>query len=81
MTPRRTVQWVDGRGWVVENSSGFTTIDRHLADTVRRQLDRVDPLPCPHADHADLRTSDGDVVRTVCLDCGHTVEPENGATP
>lgn len=44
------------RGFSIEPQGGdFVTTDRVLAESVARQFDRDDPLPCPeHGDFIDL---------------------------
>jgi hypothetical protein len=60
-------------GYRVED---FVTIDPALASAVAWELDRVDPLPCPHGgpwfDVTGL--SDARPVE-VCGNCGHRREP------
>ncbi|AFM10441.1 hypothetical protein PIS_052 [Saccharomonospora phage PIS 136] len=68
MRPRRRVVETD-TGFEV-TCSGFTSSDRVLALAVRDELDRVDPLPCPHdGDTVEIRQVNGHGW-IMCSDCG-----------
>lgn len=76
--PKRSVVVDDTRGFAV-TSSDFTSNDRALAESVARELDRVDPLPvppCPHEGHLidlpDLSQPPSEWL-SVCSDCGKFV--------
>lgn len=72
MRPKRKVT-NDGVFYKVDGASEwFATTDGTLAEEVRKDLDRRDPLPCPHDCPQIEITSLGDPgVRTMCRDCGH----------
>src|SRR5690625_1435286 len=67
--PRRRVVETD-TGYRVTGPGGTTTTDPDLAHHIRDELDRIDPLPCPHTGEIlEIRTVAGDGW-TMCADCG-----------
>lgn len=69
MRPRRRVVETDA-GFEVA-CSGFVSSDRVLALTVRDELDRVDPLHCPHdGDTVEVCWALSSRVEARCADCG-----------
>lgn len=69
MRPRRRVVETDA-GFEVA-CSGFVSSDRVLALAVRDELDRVDPLPCPHdGDTVEISWALSSRVEARCADCG-----------
>lgn len=73
MRPRRQIEWVDGKGFVVSHSDQYAQ-DGELAARIRQELDRVDPLPCPHTGDKVELTTFGEIPgsRVLCNDCGET---------
>lgn len=70
MRPKREVTH-DGVFFRVPDWDEKTT-DELLAHAVRKELDRLDPMPCPHDCPQVEITPIGEAgVRTMCVDCGH----------
>lgn len=69
MRPRRRVVETD-TGYRVTGPGGTTTTDLDLAHHIRDELDRVDPLPCPHTgDILEISNLAGECL-IMCADCG-----------
>lgn len=61
--------------WTVKNTPSWVRT-RTLAEEVRKDLDRRDPLPCPHEGRIFVRHSLGGRHDFLCGDCGKAFESD-----